>query len=149
MWSQNGTTDLLSPWSGLQVSCSIDDAQGRIALIFVALATNVCSGYQKSSQGARETSQMLFENWSLPCAPLQTRPQKKHRASTAPSAPHKLTSIPLGSQGHACLSCKPVVLQVISLFFSGGKGGEELRSVPLVQGNAEGGFAQTGVTWMG
>lgn len=36
-----------------------------------------------------------------------------------------------------------------SFFFSGGKGGEELRFVPLEQGNAEGGFAQTGVTWMG
>lgn len=37
MRSQDGTTGLV----GLQVSCSTDDAQGRIAPVFVAIATNV------------------------------------------------------------------------------------------------------------
>lgn len=85
MRSQDGTMDLLSPWSRLQASCSIDDAQGRIAPVFVALATNMCSGYQKSSPGARETGRMCLKTGRFPV------PLCKHgpRGSTKPAQPHQ------------------------------------------------------------
>lgn len=58
-------------------------------------------------------------------------------------------STPLAPKATRVLPANPPFCRLFPFFLSGGKGEAELCSVPLVQGNAEGRFAQTGVTSMG
>lgn len=68
---------------------------------------------------------MLFESWLLPYGPLQTRPQGKHRASTAPSAPPKLMSIPLVPKATSVFSANPPFWGLFLFFFFFSEGREE------------------------
>lgn len=79
---------------------------------------------------------MMLANWLLPCVPLQTQAQEKHKASTAPSPPLQLMSIPLAPRDTPVFPENPLFSWLFLVFFSWGKGEQEVHSVPWEQGNA-------------